>query len=239
MGSDSPTMAAGGASAGALGARPGSGTAGAGVGMAGAGGASGVVNAIPSVIPRPLVRPIPSVARGFEEEYTRFLNMRLVYKPNADDTGRVDIPVSTFIDLLVDPLSGTFDLSRFGDDARYISIHTGYRKGMIDANASKLEIWLCPKFLAEREVGRTAGHLAPIMGEWTNPVGYFWTWGGWDNMGWYDYLVTGDVGMAADKNLYEKWRASRLEPRPMCAPPHRSTIASTHGSITNIYIYMS
>ena len=157
-----------------------------------------------SSVPRPLGSPIPSVARGFEEEYRRFLNMRLVYKPNKDnDTGRVDIAVSRFIDLGVDPLSGTFDLRAFGDAGRYISIHTGYRKGKIAANKDKLEIFLCPKFLAERELGSTATHLAPIMGEWSNPVGYFWTWGNWDNLDWYDYLVTGDVGRAADKYLHE------------------------------------
>jgi len=161
-----------------------------------------------SRVPRPLVRPIPSVAIGYEEEYTRFLNMRLVYKPNkGNDTGRVDIPVSTLIDLGMDPLAGRFDLSRFGDTGKCISIHTGYRKGKIAENRFNVEIWLCPKFLATQELATTARHLAPIMDRWTNPVGYFFTSGAWDKMDWYDYWVAGG-GADATKNLYDRYDAS-------------------------------
>jgi len=71
-----------------------------------------------------------------------------------------------------------------------IHISTGYRKGKKPENASKGEVWIVPKFVVEREVGTSARHLAPIMGSFTSPVGLFWTWGGWDDLGWYDYLTT-------------------------------------------------
>ncbi len=97
----------------------------------------------------------------------------------------VEVPISS----LANPLDGTFDLSAFGDASSYISIHTGYKKGKIAANAGKMELWVCPKFL-----GATAPQFARIMGQWESPIAYFWTWGGHvvksDN---FDYLFKTDV----------------------------------------------
>ncbi len=150
-------------------------------------------------VPRLLGRAIPDVARGFEAEYEQFLRMMLVYKPNHDnDTGRVYIPVHT----LTNPLFGRFDLSAFGDTGKYMSIHTGYRKGKIPTNKDKVEIWICPKFLAAQEMTTTAAHLAPIMSGWDDPVGYFWTWGNWDSLKDYHHSIKGNMYMTCEKTLY-------------------------------------
>jgi hypothetical protein len=120
-----------------------------------------------------------------------------VYKPNKDGRGMVEVPISS----LINPLEGTFDLSAFGDTSRYISIHTGYKRGKIPANDGKLEIWACPKFL-----GATAPQFAGIMSQWESPIAYFWTWGGYEIAGDnFDYLLKSEFCMNNELNCYEKW----------------------------------
>jgi V8-like Glu-specific endopeptidase len=159
-----------------------------GYSVVGGGGAGAGSGSVP--------RPIPDIARGHEEIYQRFIRGKLVYKPNKDGRGMVEVPISS----LINPLEGTFDLSAFGDTSRYISIHTGYKRGKIPANDGKLEIWACPKFL-----GATAPQFAGIMSQWESPIAYFWTWGGHavatDN---FDYLLKTDVCMNNELNCYEK-----------------------------------
>ena len=114
------------------------------------------------------------------------------------------------------PLSAAFDLSRCGDAWKYLSINIGYKKGIIPANDNKVEVWICPKFLAERELDtfKVGGGIfskpkhpfAPIMGQWEAPVGYFWTWGGSDiKSDNYDYLLNG-IALDNDKDIFEKWQ---------------------------------
>lgn len=163
-------------------------------------------------IERPLGPAIPEIARGYEEIYRRFINGKLIYKPNQDnDVGRIEIP---FMSLKPSPLEGTFDLSRCGDVGKYISIATGYRKGQKWANANTVEVWIVPKFVVERDLSTTARHLAPIMGSFTSPVGLFWTWGRWDDsseqLGWYDYLTVQNFDdLSNGEDLYEKYKKSR------------------------------
>ena len=148
---------------------------------------------------------IPEIARGYEEIYRRFSMGKLIYKPDPkSDKGRIEFPISA----LANPLEGTFDLSQCGDSGKYLSISTGYRKGKKAENASKLEIWFAPRFLIERNLGKTAAHFKTIMSSWsdtTAPVGIFWTWGGWDDLAYYDYLTSGSMDSFSDNNLYEKW----------------------------------
>lgn len=154
---------------------------------------------------------IPEIARGHEEDYMRFINGKLIYKPNQDnDVGRLEIPFS----ILSNPLENTFDLSRCGDTWKYISIATGYRKGQKAKNKDKTEVWIVPKFVVEKNLASTAKHLAPIMNKFTSPVGIFWTWGGWEGgdyitsgkMGWYDYLTVQNFDKLSNgENLYEKY----------------------------------
>ncbi len=113
---------------------------------------------------------------------------------------------------------------------RYISISTGYRKGKIAANKDKLEIWITPKFVVENELRTSASHYAPIMtpGLWTYPVGIIWTYGGWDDMSWYDYLTTKQFDEISAKNLYDSWYAACVSPphdavrRSYVRPPWRA-----------------
>jgi len=148
----------------------------------------------------------PAVAEGYEDIYDRFLNGKLIYKPDPNsDEGKVELRIAD----LEDPLNGTFDLSRCGDTGEYLSISTGYRKEKKQENFNKVEIWLAPRFLIEKELNGTAAHFKPIMGNWKQeaPVGLFWTHGNWavDDRD-MDYLVTESMDDLSKINLYENWR---------------------------------
>ena len=148
--------------------------------------------------------PIPLVAQGYEAIYRRFLKGMLIYRPQeGSDNGKIELPIAA----LANPLEGTFDLSGCGNAGQYLSIATGYKKRQITENANKLEIWLAPKFLIGRELNTTASHFKDIYENWNeaNAVEIFWTWGGWDNLNWYDYVITQPMDVLSNKNLYEKW----------------------------------
>jgi hypothetical protein len=144
------------------------------------------------------------------EGFAQFLRGRLEYRPNpGSDKGLVVLP---FRDILRpregrdSPFPATFDLSRCDNAGKYLSINIGYKKAINPANANKTEVWICPKFLVERERPAT---LAPIMGQWEAPVGYFWTWGGNDvKADNYDYLLNG-LAMENDKNFHLKREESK------------------------------
>ena len=36
-------------------------------------------------------------------------------------------------------------------------------------------------------------------------IGVFWAWGGWEDIGCYDYLITASDTTLSTDNLYEKW----------------------------------
>jgi len=165
---------------------------------------STVANAIPHIAPI----LVPSVAQGHEDVYQRFLNGRLIYKPNQDnDLGKIELRIAD----LANPLEGTFDLSRCGNTSQYLSISTGYRKGKKAENANKVEIWFTPRFLVEKEINGSARHFEVIFSaNWSTaaPVGIFWTWGGWDNLTYMDHLTTQCMDEVSNNNLYEKWRVA-------------------------------
>lgn len=177
------------------------------------GGASSVVVApIGVAIPRPVVPALPDIARGHEEIYRRFMSGRLIYKPDpSSDVGKIEMPFASVVN--PETLEGTFDLSRCGDAGKYLSISTGYQKERKPENSSKVETWIVPKFVVERDIDTTARHLARIMGSFTSPVGLFWTWSKLDNMGWYSYLIVRNFEEVSSENLYENWvmRASRRD----------------------------
>jgi len=160
--------------------------------------ASGIVN-------RPVVSDIviPEIARGYEEIYRRFVMGKLIYKPDPNsDKGRIELPIRA----LSNPLEGTFDLSSCGDTGKYLSIAMGYRKGKISSNANKVEVWLAPRFLIEKNLKDSASHFKEIMASWDPikaPIGLFFTWGSWDNLGWYDYLTSQDMESISSENLYK------------------------------------
>ena len=153
-----------------------------------------------------VARPIPQIARGYEEIYQRFLKGALVYRPLGSDLGKIELPIAK----LANPLEGTFDLSSCGDTGNYLSIATGYRRGKKTENANKLEIWITPRFLIEKELTTNAGHFREIMNKWptTAPVGLFWTWGGWDKLEWMTYLTDEPMSALDSNDLHKKlWRA--------------------------------
>ena len=123
----------------------------------------------------------PAIVCGHERVYQRFLKGALVYRPTpGSDAGKIELPIGA----LANPLKGTFDLSRCGDTGNYLSIATGYRKGKNPQNKDKVEIWIAPRFMIEKELATTAGHFKEIMGKWNKeraPVGLFWTWGNWES----------------------------------------------------------
>lgn len=132
----------------------------------------------------------PMVGSDFSTDHERFLAGKLLYRPNFllktpredRDVGMIEVPFRS----LEDPLNGTFDLSDFGETGKYLSIHTGYKKGKIPGNEGKLEIWIMPMFLVEEDLGTTAWYLRPIMSEWKDsskipsPYGLLFTKGDWE-----------------------------------------------------------
>ena len=114
---------------------------------------------------------------------------------------------------LLNPLESTFDLSECGNVGKYLSISTGYRKRKKAENENKIEIWIAPRFLIEKKLQTTASHFQDIYGKWNDstPVGIFWTWGKWNNLTDYDYLVTENFDQLSNNNLYEKSRNTNNE----------------------------
>lgn len=145
---------------------------------------------------------IPEIARGHEDVYIRFLSGKLIYKPDPNsDNGRIELPIRA----LTNPLEGTFDLSQCGDTGQSLSIATGYRKAKKTENANKIEIWLTPRFLVERNLTTTAAHFRPIMSAWnekTAPVGILWNLGSWE-LDLFDYVTT-SFDQLSDEHLYKK-----------------------------------
>lgn len=155
---------------------------------------------------------IPDVALGHEDIYKRFLKGVLVYRPTeGSDVGKIELPIAS----LINPLESTFDLSSCDDAGKYLSIATGYRKGQISSNANKIEVWLAPRFLIEKDLQGAAKYFAPIMSTWdakTATIGVFFTWGGWDYLGWYDYLTSKTPDHLSSENLYKNLTEAQSEP---------------------------
>lgn len=150
-------------------------------------------------------------------ERVRFMRGKLIYKQTQNNAqgniGNIEIPIlnlTLFTNLLrcVSPFEGTFDLSSCGDVRNQLSINTGYKKGKIEANKDKVEIWFVPRFLIERDAPE---RYKAIINEWkTTPlatIGIFWTVGNDDNLENYDYLLITQSDMST--NLYALWEKSK------------------------------
>ncbi|MBY0281486.1 MAG: hypothetical protein K2W94_04930 [Alphaproteobacteria bacterium] len=150
--------------------------------------------------------------------YEKLKRGKLIYKPNPDnDVGRIEIPFSD----LLNPLEGTFDLSRYGDAGKYISIETGYRKEKKADNVTKMEIWIVPRFIVENSPETTAQYFKYLInsGLWRSeiPIGIFWNKGSW-NMDLTSspsssnpsyYLTTQSLDeLSNDQSLLEKWKST-------------------------------
>lgn len=141
---------------------------------------------------------------GHGEICKLFLNGQLIYTP---DEGKPII--QSFADLKT-PFAGVFDLSKYGEAWKHLSICTGYRKEKNPDNANKVEIWFSPRFLIERthEKG-TVTQFKDIVdkGYWHDdaPVGIFWTPGWLDNLNMFDYLTTQSLVELFNDNLFKKY----------------------------------
>lgn len=144
-----------------------------------------------------------------EETCRRYLNGRLIYKPNQDnDIGKIEMRVAD----LANSLDGTFDLSQCGNAGKYLSISTGYKKGWKSENDKKIEIWFVPRFLVEKQINGNASHFKTIFpAQWqkTAPVGIFWTGGGWKNIGNYNYLTNRNLDCLSNNNLHAYYTQAR------------------------------
>ena len=182
-------------------------------------------------VARQITQSIPEIARGYEEIYRRFLNGKLIYKPDPNSTtGQLEFPFSS----LSNPLEGTFDLSRCGDTGTYLSIATGYRKTKLAANKDKVEIWITPKFVMEKALNTSAKHYGPIMtaDKWTSPVGILWTYGNWSETdGDCGYLTNKQFDEISTKNLYENWCESAARGQHLGLRIPMVTFKTTSGSI--------
>jgi hypothetical protein len=153
------------------------------------------------VVVRPMPVAIPEIALGYEEDYLRFINGKLIYKPNKDnDLGRVEISFSS----LSNPLDGTFDLSECGDMVQCLNIVTGYRKGN-RLNKDKFEVCIVPKF-AVREYQIASRDW--IVSSFTSPLGIFLRIGSWEDIDAFDHLTDQNFDeLSNSENLYEKWKS--------------------------------
>jgi hypothetical protein len=142
---------------------------------------------------------LPPVAYGYEEIYLKFLNGKLIYKPNeGSDEEKIELPIIA----LENPLEGEFDLSQCGNAGQHLSISTGYRKRKKPENANKVEVWFAPRFLIEEIIKTTRKDFH--MDKWSqeSPIGIFWTWGGYNySKDWDDYSFVGEQTLYYN-NLY-------------------------------------
>ena len=148
----------------------------------------------------PLVQDVSLVPCEFHEKspaveesiLKRFLTGRIVYRPNGDDsTDQLVVKISD----LANPLDGTFDISKWDEAGAYFTISTGYRKAWNPENNNKIEIWIVPKFVVEKNLDGSASHFHSIMNEWTGEIGIFWTWGNWKEMDRFTFCT--------DRSFYE------------------------------------
>lgn len=134
---------------------------------------------------------IPRIANGCEEIYLQFLNGMLVYKPNKDnDIGRKEFRIRD----LTNPLSGVFDISRCGDSASYLQISTGFRTAVNPANRNKIEVWIVPQFVLQKNPRAKAfyGFLTNRPERRDKLFAILYNWGGECDLNVYD--IVGEDG---------------------------------------------
>jgi hypothetical protein len=138
---------------------------------------------------------VPQLAEGYEDVYLRFLKGKLVYTPNKDnDEGRKEFPIAS----LANPLEGTFDLSGCGESAAHLQISTGFRTRVAPANANKLEVWIVPQFVLQKDPRAEPYNdfLQTLPNHRNKPFAILFTWGAWDDLSWHDV-----AGLAGDESV--------------------------------------
>lgn len=167
---------------------------------------------------------IPDFARGHEAIYHRFVNGKLVFDNGQGQ--RREFPFMQF----KDTLEGEFDLTGLKaegyDVSQYLSINLGYRRGKNPAHKDKVEVWILPQFLMDRDKDGPAHHYqSTLRGKWESDVGILWTWGNWQkDDGDCDYVINKKFDEINNNNLLKLWhtfayRIMRVEP---VGPMHRA-----------------
>lgn len=176
------------------------------------------------LVPMQRFLEIPEIARGHEEIYRRFFRGKLVYRPDPNsDVGLKEFKISD----LANPFSGTFDISGCGDTAQYLSISTGFRRAINPANRDKIEVWITPRFVIDKDPAahRTALRLSQEAQLHGHPYLVLFSWGGWDNLAWYE--VSAAVEYILGATFYDQVTSKSshvpvrcAEPPSKCSPAH-------------------
>jgi hypothetical protein len=135
--------------------------------------------------------------------YQRFMDGRLIYKPSGDS----EAIEFSFRDYLLDDenFEGEFPLNQCEDAGNYLSISLGYKKEKIVSHENKMEIFIVPKYVVEADVSTTATQYQNLMSLWPAdaPFGIFFTWGDWENLFWYNYVVSVGYDEIENYNLLD------------------------------------
>ena len=104
--------------------------------------------------------------------------------------------------------SSPFDLSGCDDSDQHLSISTGFRTGQNPANKNKLEIWIVPQFVLQKDLRAKPYNefLQKQDGHRNKPFAILFNWGGWIGED-YAHGVTGDDGNEFD-HLVSAWSAA-------------------------------
>jgi hypothetical protein len=134
---------------------------------------------------------IPQLAEGYEDVYLRFLKGKLVYTPNKDnDEGQIEFPIAA----LANPLEGTFDLSGCGESAAHLQISTGFRTRVNPENREKIEVWIVPQFVLQRDPrAKVLNDILQTLPEHRNKAfAVMFNLGEWENLSWHDMKGVND-----------------------------------------------
>jgi|JI61114C2RNA_FD_contig_51_405928_length_1070_multi_2_in_0_out_0_1 hypothetical protein len=136
------------------------------------------------------------------EIFDKFYNGKLIYRQNPNsDNGKIELLISG----LNHPFKGEFDLSNFGDIEKNLSINMGYRNRVKKKNKERIEIWLSPWFLIEKNINTTTkdiNNIFPKELSLTSPIVIFWTLGKWDRLDSYDFLTKKNLSEISQLNLH-------------------------------------
>ena len=104
---------------------------------------------------------------------------------------------------------GCIDLSNkiFGDISKYFLITTDLEQFFsINQNGKKLVMLIAPRFLIEEKIGPSAKPFEEIMDNWKEdqaPIGIFWRFERWKNLGSYWYLTSKNLIEISKNNLHK------------------------------------
>lgn len=147
---------------------------------------------VPQLQRKTPINYFPRIASEYEQDYWKFLRGKLVYKPNKDNNeGMKEFRIGD----LENPLSGTFNIRGCGDSDQHLSISTGFRTTKTFANRKKVEVWIVPQFVLQKDPrAKPYNNFLQAQTEHRGKLfAVLFNWGGW-NANDYDHVVTGVVG---------------------------------------------